>query len=686
MKRQILFATVLLFLLGILMANAYVGLEYRVNLMEYLQLSSGYTEKEKAVLQRVSPIVYGGNISEPPLGIYNEENGQYTGMIVDYISALSIELGETIVSKPMIWSEALEALEDGETDICDMIPSEERQQKYAFSAPIYDLNGGIIVPIGDNRIKGAGELNGHRVVVQKGDYAIEYMTRKGIRAELTQVDNMSQAMLLLKAGKVDAAVGDEPVAYHYLESLGMESGFMVLDVPLYRNRVSLGVSKDNTELLNVLDKAVFKLRQKGILAQIQKKWSSPTPGFYTDISADKLKLTLIGVALVFSAALYLVWIWSRSLKLLVGIRTRELEYTKNELQIVFDSMSSFLAVINRQGTIININGAFLKALKSQEDSLLGRNFADIGMLKSFDETQEGLLYRWMAAPENTCFEEKYEFLQDERIYTARCCLLEKEGTNSVELLLMISDETMSRRQEMRLIHANKMETIGILATGVAHELRNPLGIIRNSGFVLKSLEPEDTAYRDLAVTAIENSVTRASHIIDNLLKHSRLTDDHMDQIHLRSFLEEILTLFGRKMEEQQIAASLHCHEEEFLTTNGASLWHGILNIIQNAVDAMPGGGALAVDVFSEQETTVIQITDNGPGINPELLDKIFDPFFTTKEIGQGTGLGLYVAYSEIKKAGGFIHVSTKSGKGCCFSIRIPRGGAEYEDTNEAPCC
>lgn len=683
MKRQIGTATLILLIAAMLMANAYVGIEYRVDLFKYLQLSSDYTQAEKQVLTAMSPLMYGGNISEPPLGIYDEQNGQYTGMIVDYISALSIELGEDVVSRPMVWNHALEALKSGETDICDMIPSQERQAVYAFTAPIYDLNGAIVVPAASDAIRRVSDLGGHRVVVQKGDYAIEYMAKYGIRAELVQVDNMSQAMAMLKAGQVDAAVGDEPVAFYYLNALAMEQDFTILDKPLYQSQVSLAVIKEDTELLHVLDKAVFKLRQKGVLAQIQRKWSRPAPAFYTDLSTDKLKLTLIGVALVFSAALYLIWIWSRSLKLLVGIRTRELEYTKNELQLVFDGMSSGLAVLGPQGEVVNVNGVFLKLLSSREADVIGADYQTIGLLAALDRSSGGLIAAWVANPTEPVSDGKIEVKHAARLYSARCSVIEAEGQNERQLLLMLSDETISRQQEMRLMQANKMETVGLLATGIAHELRNPLGIIRNSGFVLKSLQPEDVAYRDMAVNAIESSVTRASAILDNLLKHSRLTDGRVERIQLKRFLDDILLLFQRAAEAQQITITCACPEEAAVRFDGASLWHGTLNIIQNAIDAMPEGGHLDIRVEQQPDELMVHLSDSGPGISPEHVSRIFDPFFTTKEIGKGTGLGLYVAYTEVTRAGGTILVETTPGEGSRFSICIRTGGEGDDGTAES---
>jgi len=200
------------------------------------------------------------------------------------------------------------------------------------------------------------------------------------------------------------------------------------------------------------------------------------------------------------------------------------------------------------------------------------------------------------------------------------------------------------------------------------------------------LAPEDTEYRHTALTAIESSVTRASKIIENLLKHSRLTDDQRDRIHLRPFLEEILCLFGRQLKEQNVRMELLCDESLTIISNSASLWHGILNLIQNALDAMPRGGNLKIAVLAGSEGITIRLCDTGIGISPENLDRIFNPFFTTKAIGQGTGLGLYVAYSEIQKAGGTIEVTTEPGKGTCFNLHIRKGGEYYANADETADC
>ena len=115
MKKRLILIFILVLMTIFYFANRMVELEYNVNLGEFFVLTSAYSEKEVQLLEENQPLIYGGNIDEPPLGIYYEEHSQYIGLVVDYINALSIEMGTPIVSEPMVWNEALVSLENGET-------------------------------------------------------------------------------------------------------------------------------------------------------------------------------------------------------------------------------------------------------------------------------------------------------------------------------------------------------------------------------------------------------------------------------------------------------------------------------------------------------------------------------------------------------------------------------------------
>lgn len=248
MKKRVLItiSVLLIILLGSL--NRIVQLRYHVNLAEYHALSQALSEEELAILRAHSPLIYGGNINEPPLGIYNEETGQYVGLVVDYISAISIELGRNIVSQPMVWEDALEALSKGESDLCDMIPSEERAKSFYFTNPLYHLRGMVVTNSSNNQIHKIDDLQGKTIGVQKGDYAIEQIGARGVAVSFIYTDNLDMAMALLDDGQVDAVLGDEPVILYYMSELSNRDQYRLLEEPLYDDVSVIAVPKVSQNL------------------------------------------------------------------------------------------------------------------------------------------------------------------------------------------------------------------------------------------------------------------------------------------------------------------------------------------------------------------------------------------------------------------------------------------------------
>ena len=179
MKKKIAVTTILVLIFLAVYVNCLFELEYDVNIGEYIQYSSDYTKEERDILARYEPLIYGGNINEPPLGIYYVEYNQYTGIVVDYMNALSIELRTTIMSRPMIWNQALEELKTGKTNLCDMIPSEKRGKYYAFSNPLYKLRGIVAIKESNADIQQVSDLRGKEIAVQKGDYIIDAIQKIG---------------------------------------------------------------------------------------------------------------------------------------------------------------------------------------------------------------------------------------------------------------------------------------------------------------------------------------------------------------------------------------------------------------------------------------------------------------------------------------------------------------------------
>lgn len=647
-------------------ANKMIEFEYHVNLLEYFTLSSDYSEEELELLKEHEPIIYAGNINEPPLGIYYEETGQSFGLVVDYINALSIELGVDVISKPLIWNDVLNALENEDADLSDMVPSEKRSEKFIFSDPVYNINGAVLVPTENQAIFTLEDLNGKTIGIQEADHAIDSIMEMKIDVNIIYTDNLEEALELLYAGEIDAVVGDEPVIIYHLRELSDMGDYLILDEYVYESVAALAMPKVNDKLVKVINKAVFNLKRKGILDKIHKKWMNISDPFYDDIEAEKLKLSILIGIFFLTLFVGIILLWNRSLKYLVKERTSELEFTKNELQITFDGMKDFIVVYDDFHMIKNINASFLDDIHKRKDEVLDKPITIIPMLKDFLE--DHLLEH------NTATEFKY----DRKIFEVSISLLENESNQTSYGLFILADITAEKIQNQKVIQANKMEAVGQLASGIAHEVRNPLGVIRNSTFILRDEYDKKDVLKTKALNAIDNSVSRASKIIDNLLKFSRLTNDKVEVIYLDVFFLDIMTLFKKRLRENNINLVTDCIEKIEFKSKVESLRHILINLISNAIDSMPNGGKLTLSCESYEDKVILKISDEGCGINDDKIEKIFDPFYTTKPVGKGTGLGLYIVYSEIQKLNGDISVESCEEVGTTFIITIMKEGL-YEN-------
>lgn len=673
MKKTLIYFSIIFILFTGIYINNVVELEYDVNLLEYFKLSQGFTQEERKLLEKNKFLIYGGNINEPPLGIYYEENGQYMGLVVDYVSEVSIELGIPIISRPMVWNEALYSISKGDVDLCDMIPSKERSRYLEFSNPIYNLRGLMVVNKDNKDIYDISNLKGKLIGVQKGDYSIEYLKSLNINSKFIFTNNVSEALTLLENNKVDIVMGDEPVIWYHIKELSNLNNYRILEKPLYDKKCVIAVTKDKKDLIKVINKAIFNLRKKGTLDKIQQKWSGFSSSFYKDKSYEKLKINVIALTILTIAGVYLIYLWNKSLKVLVKARTEELEITKNELQITFDSMKSYLIVIDSSGIIKNVNSAFQKHLNMNLNDILNKNFESVDILDNLNRTYKGILDNYMDY-ETNCLEKK-EYKYNCRFYDVSIYPLKSENTITHQKLIMIVDITIHKIEEQKIVHSNRMEAIGKLASGIAHELRNPLGVIRNSTYILEDEYKDPIKLK--AIKAIDSSVNRASKIIDNLLKFSRLTNDVEETVNIKDIILEILQYFKNKFKENNIKIILKCFDDINLTLNAESIRHILINLISNAIDSMPSGGNIEIGCYHvSKEYVHITIKDEGIGIYEEIKERIFDPFFTTKPIGKGTGLGLYIVYSEILKINGDIKVDSRQGEGTTFTVMILKRGAK----------
>ncbi|HVA01977.1 MAG TPA: ATP-binding protein [Terriglobia bacterium] len=238
-------------------------------------------------------------------------------------------------------------------------------------------------------------------------------------------------------------------------------------------------------------------------------------------------------------------------------------------------------------------------------------------------------------------------------------------------LLILNDLTERVNLEDQLVQAEKLSSIGVLAAGVAHEVNTPLAVITSQlQMLVRQVPSGEPQYRVL--DRVVKQAFRASEIINNLLKFSRVSGTERADLDLNKIIQETMVLVEPMLRAAKIKANIHLEQDLApIYGNAGKLQQVFMNLVMNARDAMPYGGELMVTTESLDSTVYVEVSDNGVGISPDHLRKIFDPFFTTKTTSRGTGLGLAVSYGIIREHSGEIHVESRVGHGTSFRLEFP---------------
>ncbi len=238
-------------------------------------------------------------------------------------------------------------------------------------------------------------------------------------------------------------------------------------------------------------------------------------------------------------------------------------------------------------------------------------------------------------------------------------------------LLIMNDLTERVELEDQLVQAEKLSSIGVLAAGVAHEVNTPLAVITSQLQMLMRQLPSDDPHSRVLDRVVKQGF-RASEIINNLLKFSRVSGSEHVDLELNKIIQETLTLVAPMLRAAKISVETHLDSDlPTIHGNAGKLQQVFMNLVMNARDAMPYGGDLTVATSAVDSMVCVEISDNGIGISPEHLRKIFDPFFTTKTTNRGTGLGLAVSYGIIREHSGKIYVDSSVGRGASFRLEFP---------------
>ena len=362
----------------------------------------------------------------------------------------------------------------------------------------------------------------------------------------------------------------------------------------------------------------------------------------------------------------------------------KLREERNKAQQYLNIAGVIIVAINEEGVVSLINKKGCQVLGYKEDEILGQNWFDLCVPERDQDERKSLFTQVMAGEIDEAEDYENPIVNksgEERIIAWHNTTLRDEKENIIGTLSSGEDITVRKLTEEELIQSEKMASLGQLAASVVHEVNNPLaGIMVYIKLFLRKykenkLQDEKT---ESQLLKMEKELDRTTRIIRNLLAFSRQSEPSMSPVEINKVIDAALPLVENQINLENITLMKNLDTElPLIQADFDKIQQVLINIMLNAIQAMPEGGTLtiasstarAVRIRDSYKNAVrIDITDTGVGISQENLKKLFTPFFTTKEKGMGVGLGLSVVHGIISKHKGKIDVESEPGKGTTFTI------------------
>ncbi|MDD7910453.1 PAS domain-containing protein [Pseudovibrio exalbescens] len=376
-----------------------------------------------------------------------------------------------------------------------------------------------------------------------------------------------------------------------------------------------------------------------------------------------------------------------------ALRAAEVRFSR-----FFNNTPVAIASVEKNGRIQRTNAPFVR-LFGQEDGLKSEarltDFVEEAGRADLEEAlKKAAQGQGEIAPVDVALSEGAEAGRSATFYVS--AVLDSQAEDEAAVVYVL-ETTQQRALEAQFAQSQKMQAIGQLAGGVAHDFNNVLtAIIGFSDLLLASHRPTDPAFQD--IMNIKQNANRAAGLVRQLLAFSRRQTLRPKELALTDVLADLTILLDRLVGEKIELHVVHGRDLWPVMADVNQLEQVIVNLVVNARDAMPGGGEVTIRTRNVDEPTsttyentrgmppaeyvLIEVEDNGHGMSNEVLGKIFEPFFSTKEVGKGTGLGLSTVYGIVKQTGGFVFATSEVDAGTTFRIFLPRHVPEEKPVQE----
>jgi PAS domain S-box-containing protein len=380
--------------------------------------------------------------------------------------------------------------------------------------------------------------------------------------------------------------------------------------------------------------------------------------------------------------------------------TAELSHERQLLNQVLDSMQEGIIALDRTGTVLLANPQAEQLLGVAQSELRPDTWLKRCGLYEPDQRTPLAVDPLKLAMRGEHLDEREVFVRNSRIpgaiVTMSVAALHDDVPVPVGGIVVLRNITEKRRLERQLTQAQKMEAIGLLAGGVAHDFNNMLAVITGYGeLVLEALPEEDPIRQD--VLQLLGGANRAAGLTRQLLAFSRHQVVKPKILDLNDVIANVEKMLGRLIGEDISMRAELMPELWPVKADPGQIEQVLLNLTVNARDAMPSGGRLTIKTSNvpsgsrtsrepllQGDLVLMEVTDTGTGMDPETQKRIFEPFFTTKDPGKGTGLGLSTVYGIVQQCGGQLQLQSTIGRGTTFEIYLPRTQERVGSSRPAP--
>jgi signal transduction histidine kinase/ABC-type amino acid transport substrate-binding protein/BarA-like signal transduction histidine kinase len=665
------------------------------------------TTEERAFLDSHGPVVFVSQSHYPPFE-FTHADGSRDGMTIELATWLATEIGFRARFIDMSFAEAQQAIQSEQADVLtSFFYSELRDQTFDFTTTLFEVPASIFVAAERPDIVQLRDLNGKRIAMQQGDYAKNFLVSAGISFEKVATRDFSEATAAVIDGRADALIGDEQIVQYYLYSNHLTERIKKVGDPLYVGLNSMAVKEGNELLLSLLNKGIAFAQDSGVIDRLNQKWI----GVHYQMP-HKIWPRIWPYLVVAVAMLLVVITWNVRLRQVVGQKTSALSASEARYRELYEELKIREERLNYSLAGANCGlwdwGIVDQRMYYDPNYYRMAGYEPDAFPATYEEWKKRVHPDDVVAAErslNDCISGKtINYTSEFRFLTATgewLWIMDKgdvvERTNDgkalrfIGLHVDISERVAAEQQrhelEAQLRQKYKVEAIGLMAGGMAHNFNNNLAIILGSVELAQRRSDSEQKVIPL-LENIRTAALRSRDLVQQVLVYSRMGVINKKQINPAEVVKETVKLLQLTIPATvQIQCQIEPDATELhVSGDGTQIQEALINLCNNAVFAMEEKGALKIRVghaqlsadhlppqveLSEIGFVHITVEDSGCGIAPELQDKIFDPFFTTKEVNAGTGMGLSTVQGVMDQHKGFIKLVSTPGQGAVFSLFFP---------------